>query len=40
MLIIQKITIQMKYKAIQSTVLPDMTFNSAKEWFEYLFKNK
>jgi len=30
----------MKYKSIQSTVQPDMTFNSAKEWFDYLFKNK
>jgi hypothetical protein len=30
----------MKHLAIQSTVQPDMTFNSVKEWFEYLFKNK
>jgi hypothetical protein len=30
----------MKHLAIQSTVQPDMTFNSVKEWFDYLFKNK
>lgn len=30
----------MKKISTQSTVKPDITFNSVKEWFEYLFNNK